>query len=342
MMIMCRPRALLLLLLASLWAAHAASVPREAQPSLAIPSLIPPLAIPSLIPPLPIPSLIPPLPVPSLIPPLPVPSLIPPLPVPSLIPPLPVVARIIPIPARRPPRASLFGGGSPRIVNGNNTDIKQVPWQVALLAWEQFFCGGSAISATVVLTAAHCVHGEDTSGVAIRAGSSLSESGGQVVEVSEVIEHPQYDPNATDYDVCVFKLAESITFSASAQPVPIVRAGQQTPDGTIAIVSGWGDLKTGGPAATTLQSVYVPKVSDADCKKGYGAAAITTRMVCYGPLEGGKDSCQGDSGGPLVVNGVQVGVVSFGGKCAAPGRPGVYSNLADYELRDFITQEAGV
>ncbi|KAK3913456.1 Trypsin-7 [Frankliniella fusca] len=250
------------------------------------------------------------------------------------------VRKTIPVPSRVPPRTAL--GGSQRIVGGVDTDIAWVPYQVALLAWDQFFCGGSLLSDSVVLAAAHCVHGEDTSGVSIRAGSSLSESLGEVVNVKKVIEHPKYNRAATDYDVCIFQLEGPVSLSWRAQPVRLVRSGQQVADGTYAIVSGWGDLQTGGPSPQTLQSVWVPKVSDADCKKGYGTVAITPRMVCYGPLEGGRDSCQGDSGGPLVVNGVQVGVVSWGGRCGERGQPGVYSNLADPELRSFILDTAGV
>jgi trypsin len=47
---------------------------------------------------------------------------------------------------------------------------------------------------------------------------------------------------------------------------------------------------------------------------------------------------QGDSGGPLVVNGTQIGVVSWGAGCARNGFPGVYTNLANPELRAWITK----
>ena len=39
---------------------------------------------------------------------------------------------------------------------------------------------------------------------------------------------------------------------------------------------------------------------------------------------------QGDSGGPLFVNGVQVGVTSYGNGCADPNYAGVYARVTTY------------
>jgi len=68
---------------------------------------------------------------------------------------------------------------------------------------------------------------------------------------------------------------------------------------------------------------------------------ITSRMVCAGVAEGGKDSCQGDSGGALYIkkSGKQIGIVSWGKGCAEKGYPGVYGNVADKEIHDFIESE---
>ena len=68
---------------------------------------------------------------------------------------------------------------------------------------------------------------------------------------------------------------------------------------------------------------------------------ITSRMVCAGVPEGGKDSCSGDSGGALVIkkSGKQVGIVSWGFGCSDKKTPGVYANVADKEIYDFINSE---
>jgi len=64
-------------------------------------------------------------------------------------------------------------------------------------------------------------------------------------------------------------------------------------------------------------------------------------MVCAGVPEGGKDACQGDSGGPLVLkkSGKQVGIVFWGTGCAEKEHPGVYANVADKKIHDFIESE---
>jgi len=64
-------------------------------------------------------------------------------------------------------------------------------------------------------------------------------------------------------------------------------------------------------------------------------------MVCAGVPEEGKDACEGDSGGALVLkkSGKQVGIVSWGHGCAEKDFPGVYANVAEKEIYDFIDSE---
>ena len=88
-----------------------------------------------------------------------------------------------------------------------------------------------------------------------------------------------------------------------------------------------------------LYKVTVPVVDRAVCDQNYQDNAsyppgsIDETMVCAGLPEGGKGACYGDSGGPMAAQTsdgrwVQIGIVSWGVDCAAPGLPGVYSNVA--------------
>jgi len=97
-----------------------------------------------------------------------------------------------------------------------------------------------------------------------------------------------------------------------------------------------------GSDPSFLRSVEVQVISREACQKSYaGSYIVTSRMVCAGVPEGGKDACQGDSGGALVLkkSGKQVGIVSWGIGCALKDYPGVYTNLADKEIQDFIGKE---
>lgn len=69
-------------------------------------------------------------------------------------------------------------------------------------------------------------------------------------------------------------------------------------------------------------------------------ASITYNMMCSGSPYGGRDACQGDSGGPLVVDGVLIGIVSWGRGCAQLGFPGVYAYVA--AVRPWITEVTGL
>jgi len=91
-----------------------------------------------------------------------------------------------------------------------------------------------------------------------------------------------------------------------------------------------------------LRAVQVNLLDREECIKLYAAEnKITPRMICAGVPEGGKDACNKDSGGALVLkkSGKQVGLVSWGTGCGEKEHPGVYANLADKQIHDFIESQ---
>lgn len=98
-----------------------------------------------------------------------------------------------------------------------------------------------------------------------------------------------------------------------------------------------------GPSSTNLQAVILPVQETQKCQKAFESArtaVIDERILCAGQLAGGKDSCKGDSGGPYVISSnytndkvkylYQIGVVSYGFKCAEVGYPGVYTRVTAF------------
>lgn len=226
-----------------------------------------------------------------------------------------------------------------RIVGGSDARIEDHPYIVSVLQRGYHHCGGSIISSTWIVSAAHCFT-RPTGEYSIRAGSSYRNYGGQVIPAYRILIHPYYLRSTLDYDIALIHLARPIT-SSIARPIVLASEGNNPSPGTSSIVAGWGALWEGGPLANVLQVVHVPVISQEACRSRYGQRVITERMFCAGLWGiGGMDACQNDSGGPLVANGLLAGIVSWGAGCARPDAPGVYASVP--YLRRWIRSSTGV
>nr|AAC25596.1 trypsin precursor [Diaprepes abbreviatus] len=231
-----------------------------------------------------------------------------------------------------------------RIVGGVATTIQDLPWQVAILRNGAQICGGILVAPRVVLTAAHCVTLRLFPTLAtlnVRTGSTTHNAGGTRVAVSSRILHAQYQDCETcspDYDIAVLHLAANANISPAAT-IALWDDNTAFAAGVVGTVSGWGATSEGGAGSVTLRRVDVPVIGNVQCRNVYGSI-ITTRTICAGLAQGGRDSCQGDSGGPYVIQNRLAGIVSFGAGCARAGLPGVYASIPGY--RAWIRQNAGL
>ncbi|KAH8347926.1 hypothetical protein KR084_002415, partial [Drosophila pseudotakahashii] len=221
---------------------------------------------------------------------------------------------------------------SPHIVGGDQADIADYPYQVSVRLETYMLlhiCGGSVYAPSVVITAGHCIKGRYASYIRIVAGqNSIADLEEQGVKVSKLIPHAGYNKKTYVNDIGLIITREPLVYSALVQPIPL--ALEAPPSGAHAVVSGWGKRTEEDEALPAmLRAVELEIVEKSTCGAQYLTKdyTITDEMLCAGFLEGGKDTCNGDSGGPLAVDGVLVGIVSWGVGCGREGFPGVYTSV---------------
>lgn len=230
-----------------------------------------------------------------------------------------------------------------RIVGGRTAAKDEFPYQVALETrvfggrWKQF-CGGTVIADRWILTAAHCVRGQNARFLRVVGGTNdLVEGEANAVQVEKVIPHERYNSYTIQNDIALIKLAAPLSRSVNGftNPICLPYPNSPVPVGHQGIISGFGTVSEGGRASRNLLATTIPIQPDSQCYRVYGAEYKPPSMMCAGDLRGGKDTCQGDSGGPLAVRNsegtyVLVGVTSFGQGCARAYTPGVYTRVSNY------------
>lgn len=250
-----------------------------------------------------------------------------------------------------------------RIVGGTAASIADWPGFVQLRARNPsgdllYFCGGSIIAPTLVLTAAHCVQSFERSAsgqwllpgrgiveVLIATNDLRAAKQRNVHAVADRLLHEAWNGNTHDgNDLAILRLTKPwqgglarLSNSSSADSA------------RRAFVAGFGlltDRAKGGERVTwdaptgkveagslTLREALLPTVNAKTCAQVY--PELTSMQLCAGYDEGRHDACTGDSGGPL--NAVddegcpyQIGVVSYGDGCAKQNAYGVYTRVSKY------------
>ncbi|GAA6090807.1 transmembrane protease serine 2 [Tachysurus ichikawai] len=221
-----------------------------------------------------------------------------------------------------------------RIIGGTVvSSLGRWPWQVSLQVNGHHLCGGSVITPSWIVTAAHCVQiYSSPSQWTVYAGYLTLAQMASGSLVSTVISHPNYNADTNNYDIALMKLWTPLKMSNNIRPVCLPNTGLDFSTSRTYYVTGWGTTVMQGSASNELREAQISLISQAVCNSSqvYNGQ-LTNTMICAGNLAGGVDSCQGDSGGPLVTSQNflwwLVGDTSWGHGCALRNRPGIYGNM---------------
>ena len=185
---------------------------------------------------------------------------------------------------------------------------------------------------------------------AIMGTDNLDQVGPENIrQIKKIVIHSGFEEAyKTGHDIALVKIDRP-------WPGPYLRLSDRsdtdpaTPPGAAAMIAGFGDQqwqggvkkftrRKGGAYAAgspVMREVDLPTIPLGRCQARYAGTAIGAGQICAGYEEGKKDSCQGDSGGPLVTFDrkgcpYQIGIVSWGAKCAEPESYGIYTRVSHY------------
>ncbi|XP_035914403.1 collagenase-like [Anopheles stephensi] len=242
--------------------------------------------------------------------------------------------------ARLPPELQLYRNSEPapatRIANGFLSTPGQFPYHVVMLAEFTLgtgLCGGTVLTNSYILTAAHCV--AEYYGIKANGGLAISSSASGSNRQAFTI-HPQYSYVNVRNDVATVLLNTPISYTGRIQPIRLPAPSDlRTFACAQGTVTGYGRTSTTSSSLSRfLRYAFNTIISNAECTTYWSPIYVDQQNMCMSAANG-RSPCIGDSGGALTVSDgsepLQVGIVSFGEAVGcAVSMPTIYARITHF------------
>lgn len=190
------------------------------------------------------------------------------------------------------------------------------PWLVPIFITKdnglKFICGGTLISDSIVLSAAHCVKSEESVNpkdlILILGKHNLNswiEEGTEIVGSKAIITHPDFNHESINFDadLTLIALSRPVHFTEYIQPACLWNESLNQNDlvGMNGTIAGWGKTLSASVSKVPLK-LEVPIVSETTCLRSDPAFQfmVSNRTFCAGKRNG-QGACNGDSGSGLMI-----------------------------------------
>ncbi|XP_055544749.1 chymotrypsin-2-like [Wyeomyia smithii] len=235
---------------------------------------------------------------------------------------------------------TVVGGENSKIVGGEKAN-EAIPYQISLQIMINSFyglgpktwthnCGGSIISPTYVISAAHCLDTIDPSRLSIISGTNdLRNDGSKGTRhmIHSFKIHPEYK-ELDKCDIGIIRVADPFVYSDKVQPIKY--SNKHVDGGVPCLLTGWGytiPVRI-GKTPQDLQRAELTTITNDECRSR-GFPVNPTEICTFTRV--GQGACGGDSGGPLVCNNEVAGVVSYGTRFCGIGSPDVFTRVSEFK-----------
>nr|WGN96293.1 setae polypeptide [Ochrogaster lunifer] len=221
------------------------------------------------------------------------------------------------------------------VLGGRRAKKGELPWHAGIYRktttpYSQI-CGGSLVSTTVVISAAHCFWSDVDKklpaknyavavGKLYRPWNDKQDVDAQKSDVSEIHFPLRFHGGATNFqeDIAIVILASTIEYKTYVQPVCLNFEynfeRRQLVEGKMGKVAGWGLTAENGVASPVLKVTELPYVEIGRCFDSLPPGFkeyITSDKICAGYNNNGTPLCKGDGGGGLVFPKYDQGVERY-------------------------------